>query len=56
MVMKVVSEGLDVRDTFLASLRSEVARKKDYVVSAGYLKGLRQRLCTKCDITNFSFG
>jgi hypothetical protein len=33
VVMKIVTEGLDVRDIFVASLRSQVSREKDYELS-----------------------
>jgi hypothetical protein len=33
VVMEIVTEGLDVRDIFVASLRSQVSREKDYELS-----------------------
>ena len=39
MVMEIVSEGLDMRDAFLAPLWGEVAWEKDFVMSVVLFRG-----------------
>lgn len=55
MIMEVISEGLDMRDHLLHSLRGQMAGKQDFSKLA-LRETVRMTLLTKCDISNLSSG